>query len=745
MPLPKALARLLGLLLVALVLQACPRMDEPLPTPGRGCEASTCEGCCRVDGRCMTGTALTICGKGGESCQNCTGAGACVNGACVATTPDAGGTPDAGNPPDAGSGEGGGDAGVPATGNGCADPLLLQVLDGGAYAVGDTSGHENLGAGPCGGAGGKDVAYRLQVPSSSGQVLVTVTPLTRGGLQPVVYMSELCDTPKYCVAAGTVGAPATLLTRAPASGKPYYLWVDGAPGTSGPYSIRVSTQSGLGESCGAPIDLPFDQDEANVSVQDTSWRHDTQGSCETWTNSGDHVYRLTLDRVRNLEVRVTADSFLGDTYLRGVCGGGELVCTGSGGSGSVIRRQELAAGTYYLWRDTPGSTYDLFAHLSDPLPGDSCTYARPLVFSNGQEGGTATDTATTAGLFDNHKPGCVQPSGASDLVYTFTTSRELDFRASAGNHTLSLRSATCTGAELACGTDGLVRGALPPGTYYLWLDDRLSPGTGRPFTLSASLTPPVQGDSCANPRPLLFSGGSLGGDAREQGNLNNNFSHSSASCGGTGDDHVYTFTTSRVMNLRAYTGQGKIVSLRSGDCPSQTELTCSRPYGHNPLEILDLTAGTYQLWVDSDIGGGGNYTLWATLTEPSCQSPIPLVFTGGGADGQATATASGNTDNAFSTTQGSCGGTATRELAYAFELTEPRRIDATVTSTSTLRPVLYLRASCGADELACAAAPSANASATLSTGVLQPGRYYLWVDGFSGTVGPYTLSVTSRP
>ena len=154
MPSPKALSRFLGFALVALVLQACPRIDEPPPTPGQTCGASTCEGCCRVDGRCMTGTALTVCGKGGESCQSCAESGTCVNGACVATAPDAGSKPDAGTgdagiPPDAGSGDAGVvDAGIPATGNGCADPLPLQVIDGGAYVVGDTSGHEDLGAGP---------------------------------------------------------------------------------------------------------------------------------------------------------------------------------------------------------------------------------------------------------------------------------------------------------------------------------------------------------------------------------------------------------------------------------------------------------------------------------------------------------------------------------------------------------------------------------------------------------------------
>ncbi|QRO03069.1 hypothetical protein JRI60_27385 [Archangium violaceum] len=759
MRLRSALVRLLGLVLVAFSLQACPSPDET-PPPTSSC-ASTCEGCCRVDGRCMPGTALTVCGKSGNACQSCAGR-ACVDGACAAvadagstppdagTTPDAGNVPDAGNAPDAGQGSGDGgvdagqppdsgvDAGVVATGNGCADPIPIKVIDGGAQVVGDTSGHEDRGAGPCGGFGGRDVTYLLQGPSS-GQLVVTVAPLTSGGLKPVVYMSELCDTPKYCVAAGTAGGTATLVIPAASSGK-YYLWVDGAPGTAGSYSLTVNASAAVGESCGAPIPLPFGEGEANVSVADTRWSNETRGSCETWTSSGDHVYRLTVDRVQNLEVNVSAEVFLGDTYLRSVCGGGELACSSSAGNSSVIRQQELAPGTYYLWRDTPGDEYELYAHLSDPIPGDTCASARPLVFSKGEEGGTATVTTSLQGTFDNNTPGCGS-SAQPDLVYTFTTSKPFDFRASASGQRLSLRSATCTGQELGCGANGLALGQLPPGTYYLWIDNDSS-GARTPFTLSASLSPPSLGDSCLDPEPLVFSGGSLGGDARAQGDLSTRFGNSRASCGGGGGDHVYTFTTSTTLNLRASTSQGHTLYLRSGACPSDVEVACSRSY--EGVEAVELNAGTYQLWVDSDSGGGA-YSLWASLTRPACQDPLPLVFSGGDTGGPATATASGSTFTAFSTTQGSCGGTGGKDVAYVFELTEPRRLDATVTSTSPyLRPVLYLRASCGADEQACVAAPAADSPATLSTGVLPPGRYYLWVDGFTGSAGPYSLSATLR-
>ncbi|HEX8434549.1 hypothetical protein [Archangium sp.] len=657
--------------------------------------------------------------------------------------PDAGTSPDAGLPDaggggvDAGLPPGGGDAGldagvdagVPATGDGCADPIPLKVVDGGAYVVGDTSGHADRGAGPCGGAGGQDVVYELQGPQS-GDMVVTVAPLTSGGLQPVVYMSQLCDTPKYCIAAGTAGATTTLVGPSSSNGK-YYLWVDGAPGTSGPYSITVTSSASIGEACGAPIELPFGSGEANVSATDTSWTDHTSGSCNSWSSSGDHVYRVTLDRVQNLEVRVSALSFVGDTYLRGVCGGGELVCNSSG----LMRRQELAPGTYYLWRDSPRLTYELYAHLTDPIPGDSCATARPLVFSEGEDGGTATDTSTTVGTFDNGGSTCGS-AGMPDVVYTFTTTKSFDFRASASGHSLSLRSATCTGTQLACVYGGIGGGHLPPGTYYLWVDSQST--TGAPFTLTASLTPSVPGDTCASPEPLVFSNGSLGGEAEARGNLSTRFHNSTGSCNSSSssNDSVYSFTTSKTLNFRANAGS-TAVYLRSGDCQSGPELSCGRWSG---VEVTGLDAGTYHLWVDDD---ASSYTLWAALTPPPCEEPIPLVFKDGADGGGPTATFKGDTSAAFPTTQASCGGNGGRDAVHAFRLTEPRRLEATVTPlTYGFRPMLYLRASCDGEEQACTLAPAENSDATLSTGVLPAGSYYLWVDGYSGTVGAYNLSAT---
>jgi hypothetical protein len=80
-----------------------------------------------------------------------------------------------------------------------------------------------------------------------------------------------------------------------------------------------------------------------------------------------------------------------------------------------------------------------------------------------------------------HLTSCGGSNGA-DQVFSFTTSRKLNFRASTAGHSLYLRSADCqSGAELACGYwPGIDVVGLEPGTYY-----------------------PV----CEEPIPLVFMGG----------------------------------------------------------------------------------------------------------------------------------------------------------------------------------------------------------------------------------------------
>lgn len=70
------------------------------------------------------------------------------------------------------------------------------------------------------------------------------------------------------------------------------------------------------------------------------------------------------------------------------------------------------------------------ASLTPPALGEGCANPKPLTFSNGAAGGTASDSASTSMLFHETNGGC-STQAANDMVYTFTTNAILDFRATA--------------------------------------------------------------------------------------------------------------------------------------------------------------------------------------------------------------------------------------------------------------------------------------------------------------------------
>lgn len=54
------------------------------------CSATTCTGCCDFTGACQSGTAVSECGTGGNSCVTCTSSQACNGGVCGGTQEDSG-------------------------------------------------------------------------------------------------------------------------------------------------------------------------------------------------------------------------------------------------------------------------------------------------------------------------------------------------------------------------------------------------------------------------------------------------------------------------------------------------------------------------------------------------------------------------------------------------------------------------------------------------------------------------------
>ncbi len=175
--------------------------------------------------------------------------------------------------------------------------------------------------------------------------------------------------------------------------------------------------------------------------------------------------------------------------------------------------------------------------------------------------------------------------------------------------------------------------------------------------------------------------------------------------------------------------------------------------GPESLRITGVAGTTYYLVVDSySTTEVGPFTI-AVSTAPdlpkndTCSGAITLTLAGT----TPSATTTGDTTNASD--DGSsigCGGTGP-DLVWAVTTTTAQMITATATPTgvgSTLRPVVYLRrTACGStasgDQLACGQNLTAGQPATAVTGGVPPGTYWIWVDGYGGTSGAFTLTVTT--
>jgi hypothetical protein len=649
---------------------------------------------------------------------------------------------------------------TPGVGDACAAPAALTFTNGMASVTGNTATSFHDSSGTCAGGTSPDAVYTFTTTATQNlRVDVTTTTST---YQPVVYLrSASCTgTQLACGIAPTAGGTGSIAYGSLPAGT-YYLWVDGANNTSGAYTMTaVLGNPTPGDTCALAAPLTFVNGMAMVSGDTSTWFHDLTGTCATGL-APDGVYTFTTTTIQDLRLSLstTTSTYRPAIYVRSAsCSGTQIGCGSAiaAGGTATLDIAALPVGTYYVWIDGVGSTSGLFslmATLSDPLPGDHCTNPASLVFTSG----TATATGTTAGSFHDGNGTCATGT-AADVIYSFTTSSIQDFRVTVSTSTstyqpsIYLRSASCTtGTQIGCanaaalgGSASLDIGALPVGTYYLWIDG--VSGTAGDYSINATLTNPLPGDHCTNTAPLTFSGGT----ATASGTTAGTYSDGNGTCAtGTAPDVIYSFTTSSVQEFQVTvsTSTGTYqpaVFLRSASCTTGTQVGCafaSALGGSASLNIGALPAGTYYLWIDGVGGTSGAYSINATLTNPivgeRCANPEPLVFTSG------MAMVSGNTTNMYDDAAGTCGGSGGPDKVYSFTTTQNLQLTANVsTTTATYRPVIYVRSSsCTGTQVtgACNAAATMGGTATLPPTVLPAGTYYLWVDSMT-TGGAFTLT-----
>ncbi len=658
------------------------------------CNATTCSGCCDATGMCQFGSSLQACGSRGEACKQCSITETCSFGAC---TTGLGGT---------GGGSGGAGVGGGSIGGGSAGGL------GGGTAGG-------LGGGTAGGFGGGSVGGG-----------------TAGGF-----------------GGGSVGG--------------------GTAGGFGGGAVGGGSAGGApvpGDSCSSPIVMtPIGSTLFSAMGSMTGATDEKSASCG---GAGpDIFFSFTVATTSDVTFSITpiGGSSTPIGYLVPDTCGSELVChTGS----STSAPTRLSPGTYRLVVDSLSSNvsgaFGATVTLSTPAPrtGDTCANADVLTLT----GGSASVSGTTAAYGDDYSSPACSSLGA-DRFYRFSLSSTSNLVATlspslnsfGGLYLLGPSSSCSSASESTCfagtvsgATTTLTASALAAGTYYLVVKN-LGAGDGA-FSLSVSTTTvSIPGDSCSSAVPLSFFGGTATSSGTTSGAMND---RSGTLCTtSTGADVVYSFTattgqvfSATVTPTSPMSTWRPVLSLNgAGSCSGAAEATCNAATtsgGSATITSAPLAAGTYFLWVDSVAGAGtGTFNLTATLssggggTGESCTGPVPLTFSSGTTTVSGSITGRLNDSSTSFCTAANFGGP---DMVYSFNANGSQTFSATLLP-SGFRGSLSLKGpgtSCTtAPEFDCISGSTTNSSASLNSGTLTAGTYYLWVDAPSASSGSFSLTV----
>lgn len=419
--------------------------------------------------------------------------------------------------------------------------------------------------------------------------------------------------------------------------------------------------------------------------------------------------------------------------------------------------------------DCPGGACDMQAGRCVPRGADSCAGVTSLL-EVGE--GTVRIRGTTLGAANDAQLGCGLPGAvATDVVYGLKLAQTRRLSAvvraidpgSGFQPVLALRS-SCADArsELSCGfvQPGSDRASLSlelkAGNAFLWVDGESQAGGEFELELSFDAVPAI--DACAEPG-LLRGGDTLDVTGETQG-LSDDLG---SSCGGAGaPDAIYSLVLDRSRRVKlevtGVAGFRPTLALRGACLEPSTELACApgSATGIATIELPGLGPGTYSVIVDGSGSGSnaatGRFRLRVTLGEPAplptndtCQTALELPM--GTVGSPMVLNLQGDTSAAKNDLPG-CEATGA-DLVYTFELAQARRVRAVATplSGSRLQPVLSLRrdmqceSQLAREQLLCTAAGQPGFPASLDSPRLDPGRWFLIVDGKSRTSGAFDLSV----
>jgi len=282
-------------------------------------------------------------------------------------------------------------------------------------------------------------------------------------------------------------------------------------------------------------------------------------------------------------------------------------------------------------------------------------------------------------------------------------------------------------------------------------------------TTSTATSTTVPGSACNNPTVIPAGGGTFTGTTSGTSTL-------AGTCGSSGSspEKVFQWTPSlsgpaTIETCGSGTTYDSVLYLRAASCATGAEVQCNDDACANASGLFrasritpTVTAGTtYYIVVDGFGGSSGSFALRVTpLGAPSSTTSTTLA---GAACGSATVIPAGGgtftgTTSGTSTLAGTCGisGLAPERVFQWTPTTSGTATIQTCGAGTTYDSVLYVRSpTCTSPEVTngCNDDACPNASglfrASKVTPVVAAGQtYFIVVDGYSGSSGSFTLSVT---
>lgn len=395
---------------------------------------------------------------------------------------------------------------------------------------------------------------------------------------------------------------------------------------------------------------------------------------------------------------------------------------------------------------TDGGVVTLDVQLVDPEPpptNETCGTATPI----------APGGPITVPIYQpTADAGSACRSATGDLFYSFELAAPADVNVYAtaldgeAVAILSLRDAACAlpEDELTCGTGRVLRKSLPAGTYYV----SVAASAPTDVALSVDVSAPtglLPDESCVGAPPITPNKTIAIDLSTRQDNVN-------LGClpGAVDSSHELALSEPSDVLLVQRIAQGDTAALElaAPACAGPEDVLLCRASGSTPIRVArhNLPSGDYRVIAESLGALGVELTAFvrpaaAPVLVPfadACADALVIPSTGGSFQGN---TVNANANYSTGCDYGGVTGAGARDQMLSLTLTETKRVVLDSTGTA-FTPILDLRQgpSCPGTEMPLGCAIGYSGAAYIDR-VLEPGAYFIQIDGYNMDQGAWFLDV----